>query len=107
MRLRGKVVFVEEAKYRRASDAKDSRRVQVGGDMRNGIIHQPQQERQNALLHPASGSKDARRDKEIQVPHGIGSTKKLEVAVAKENLDWLQKSQIGRTTKAIILTSVP
>ncbi|KAL4300359.1 hypothetical protein AHAS_Ahas17G0193000 [Arachis hypogaea] len=42
-----------------------------------------------------------RKDKKIQDPHGNRWTKKLEVVVAKENLNWLQKSLIDGTTTAI------
>ncbi|KAL4286973.1 hypothetical protein AHAS_Ahas19G0139700 [Arachis hypogaea] len=65
MKLRGRVVLVGEAKFRRVSDSTETRKVQ-----------------------------------------GNGWTKKLEVVVAKENLDWLQKSLIGRTMTAIDFESL-
>ncbi|KAL4275265.1 hypothetical protein AHAS_Ahas20G0089900 [Arachis hypogaea] len=101
MRLRGKVVFVGEAKYRRVSDVKATRNVQERSDMQNENPRQSERDREIAQLPPARGSKDVTMDKKVQDPHGNEWTKKMEGIVAKENLDWLQKSLIGGTTTAI------
>ncbi|KAL1331050.1 hypothetical protein AAHE18_12G155000 [Arachis hypogaea] len=106
MRLRGKIVFVGEAKYRRSSDVKELKKIEAGGDIRKDSIRQPRWEREEGLTHLASSSEVARKDKKIEDPNEKRWTKKLEVVVAKENLDWLQRSLIGGTTKAIDFSSL-
>ncbi|KAL4276088.1 hypothetical protein AHAS_Ahas20G0172200 [Arachis hypogaea] len=106
MRLRGKVVFVGEAKYRRLSVANGTKKIQAEGITRKESVCQPQREHEDALVAPTSSSKDVRKDKKILDPNGEGLTKKLEVAVVKENLNWLQKSLIGGTIKTIDFRSL-
>ncbi|KAL1346509.1 hypothetical protein AAHE18_08G193300 [Arachis hypogaea] len=106
MRLRGKVVFVGEAKYRRLSAANGTKKIQTASITRKESVRQPQREHEDVPVAPSSSSKEVRKDKKILDPNGEGSTKKLEVAVSKGNLNWLQKSLIGGTTKAIDFRSL-
>ncbi|KAL1349980.1 hypothetical protein AAHE18_07G194000 [Arachis hypogaea] len=100
-RLRGKVVFVEEAKYRRMSEVKNINRIPPRGDDRNAMDRQVPEEEGEAKKNTDSPNKVLMNDNTVQDPHNNGWTKKVEVMVVKENLDWLQKSLVGGSTKAI------
>ncbi|KAL4390593.1 hypothetical protein AHAS_Ahas03G0160600 [Arachis hypogaea] len=89
MRVRGKVVFVEEAKYRRVSEVKSTDKVQPRGDNRTTTDRQRPLEREANQKIPTISSKELVKEKTVQDPNGNGWTKKGEVAVAKENLDLL------------------
>ncbi|XP_057730633.1 uncharacterized protein LOC130945964 [Arachis stenosperma] len=106
MRLRGKVVFVGEARYRRMSIANGTNKIQAEGIIQKESVGQPQKEHKDDPAVPASSSKNVGKDKKILDQHGNGLTKNLEVAVAKENLNWLQKSLVGGTTTAIDFRSL-
>ncbi|KAL4373556.1 hypothetical protein AHAS_Ahas05G0093600 [Arachis hypogaea] len=75
MRLRGKVVFVRETKYRRMSDVKDTNRIPRRGDTQNAIDH--------------------------QVPEERGETKKNSDTLNKVLTNDTTRSLVGGTTKAI------
>ncbi|KAL4287538.1 hypothetical protein AHAS_Ahas19G0196200 [Arachis hypogaea] len=106
MRLRGKVVFVGEAKYRRVSDVRDTNKVQPREDNRIAMdLQRPPKKEANQKTSTVS-TKELAKEKIGQDPHENGWTKKVEVAVAKENLDWLQKSLVGGSTKAIDFRSL-
>ncbi|XP_015960498.1 uncharacterized protein LOC107484432 [Arachis duranensis] len=90
MKLRGKVMFVGEAKYRRSLGTTDGKKIQPVGGNQSGTSRKPQREREAAQIIPTRYPTDASKDKKVKDPHGNGWTKKLEVAVAKDNLDWLQ-----------------
>ncbi|QHN76847.1 uncharacterized protein DS421_19g647490 [Arachis hypogaea] len=87
MKLRGKEVFVGEAKYRRSLVTKDMKKIQIADGNRNDMIRQPPRESKPAQITPSSCPEDVSKGKRNQDPHGNGWTKKLEVAVAKENLN--------------------
>nr|XP_025703686.1 serine/arginine-rich splicing factor 2-like [Arachis hypogaea] len=87
MRLRGKMVFVGEAKYKRMSDVKDMSKTQPHGDDRNAMPRQKPKEGEETKKNLAISNKDLTKEKIVQDPHGNGWTKKVEVAVVKENLD--------------------
>ncbi|KAL4287198.1 hypothetical protein AHAS_Ahas19G0162200 [Arachis hypogaea] len=104
MKLRGKVVFVGEAKYRRISSTKDTKSPQRGKDDRNKLGRQPKREEASDVQ---LNTLEVRKEKKEQDPNVKGGTKKkIEVTVAKENLDWLQRSLIGGMTKAIDFCSL-
>ncbi|XP_015943825.1 uncharacterized protein LOC107468962 [Arachis duranensis] len=86
MRLRGKIVFMGKAKYRRSSEVKDTNKIHHRGETRNALARQMPQEREETQKTSAISNKDLTKEKIVQDPHGKGWTKKVKVAVAKENL---------------------
>ncbi|KAL4293720.1 hypothetical protein AHAS_Ahas18G0156300 [Arachis hypogaea] len=104
LRLRGKNVFVGEAKYRRSSGVTTTRSGERGAGSQNLLARKPQNE---VVPNDAGSSGCGLRMKEaVKGPHNNGWTKKLEVAMAKENLIWLQRSLVGGTTKPINFDSL-
>ncbi|XP_015960976.1 serine/arginine-rich splicing factor SC35-like [Arachis duranensis] len=58
LKLRGKEVFVGEAKYRRLSDTKDMKKIQSTGGNQNDMICQPPRESTAAQITPSSCPED-------------------------------------------------
>ncbi|XP_016182618.1 sex-lethal homolog [Arachis ipaensis] len=85
MRLRGKVIFVGKAKYKRSSEVKDTSKIHHRGDTRNVMARQMLQEREETQKISAISNKYLTKEKTVQDPHGNGWTKKVEVVVTKEN----------------------
>ncbi|KAL4365185.1 hypothetical protein AHAS_Ahas07G0080800 [Arachis hypogaea] len=100
-RLRGKVVFVGEAKYRRSPEVKDTSRIHPRGGYRHTIDRQATEEGGEVKENTNAPKKVLMKDNTVRDPHGNGWTKKVDAMVVKENLDWLQKSLVGGSTKAI------
>ncbi|XP_057739725.1 uncharacterized protein LOC130956748 [Arachis stenosperma] len=101
MRLRGKVVFVGEAKYRRLPDVKDANRISPRANTQNAMDRQTPEEGGMTTTNKDNLNKAVTNDVIVKDPHGNGWTKKVEIKVASENLVWLQRSLVGGTTKAI------
>ncbi|XP_072089344.1 uncharacterized protein [Arachis hypogaea] len=104
MRLRGKIFIVGEVRYRRMNEMKNTKGHQEANDVQNTVKIQPQHEECQRVA--GINVKKLKKKKTTGGPHGNGWTKKLEVPVVKVNLDWLQRSLIGRTTKAIDYNSL-
>ncbi|KAL4305926.1 hypothetical protein AHAS_Ahas16G0127100 [Arachis hypogaea] len=85
MRLRGKVVFVGEAKYRRVPGANDMKRAEMKEDDQN--ISTCWLQREEVQIEARKNTTQLKKKTAIRDPHENGWTKKVEVVVAKENLD--------------------
>ncbi|KAL4344081.1 hypothetical protein AHAS_Ahas11G0142700 [Arachis hypogaea] len=94
MRLRGKVVFVGEAKYRRMSDVKDTNRIPPRGNTQNAMDRQVPEEGGETKKNKDTLNKALTNDTTVKDPHGNGWLKKVEIAVANEKLVWLQRSLV-------------
>ncbi|XP_020958440.1 uncharacterized protein LOC110262532 [Arachis ipaensis] len=103
-RLRGKIISVREARYRHKNDTEYSKGLQEAGDAQNGVKIQTQPEDSTRFLR--KNVKEVREQGKKKDPHGNGWTKKIEIPVAKVNLEWLQRSLIGGATKAMNLPSL-
>nr|XP_025647492.1 serine/arginine-rich SC35-like splicing factor SCL28 [Arachis hypogaea] len=84
-RLRGKIVFVEETKYRRMSGAATLSNRRAEGDKRQIVTWQPR--RKDAQNDPEAPENEVRKQEIDKDPHGNGWTKKVKVVVATENLE--------------------
>ncbi|KAL4343647.1 hypothetical protein AHAS_Ahas11G0099300 [Arachis hypogaea] len=104
MKLRGKIVFVGAAKYRRMSRTMD-----VGNDRQGDHKQKPSSQ------EPLKGVGE---DGSLSTAHGVPTKenvknmlgnqeiKKMKVAVVAKNLEWVQRSLVGVTTKPIDFTSL-
>ncbi|KAL4321816.1 hypothetical protein AHAS_Ahas14G0148300 [Arachis hypogaea] len=102
MVVRGRKLFVGEAKYRRGATIQNTR------DKRMKVITKHDARGHNTLTHRvgAADEKVVRRmsDEPVKGQSSNGSTKKLEVPIASENVVWLQRSIVGGTRMAIDFT---
>ncbi|KAL4286559.1 hypothetical protein AHAS_Ahas19G0098300 [Arachis hypogaea] len=91
MRLRGRVVFVGEAKYRRAPESDNMNKRNEGDETENPRILQIRQEVvQNELVvgnekRTEGLEKDSHEDRRV---------KNVDLAVVTENMEWLQRSLV-------------
>ncbi|KAL4366113.1 hypothetical protein AHAS_Ahas07G0173600 [Arachis hypogaea] len=103
-RLRGEILFVEEAKYRRMSGTIIKSNTRAVGNRRQTATWQPRRKAaESGSEAPENEERKRERDKDL---YGKDRTKKVKVAVATENLEWLQRSIVGGTTKAINFESL-
>ncbi|XP_057760974.1 serine/arginine-rich SC35-like splicing factor SCL28 [Arachis stenosperma] len=68
MRLRGNVIFVGEAKYRRTSEVKDANSIPQRGDRRNATDRQVPEEGEKAKKNTDSPNKVLISDNKVQDP---------------------------------------
>ncbi|KAL1341338.1 hypothetical protein AAHE18_09G079600 [Arachis hypogaea] len=97
LRLRGKNIFVGEARYRRKAKPAHKPLRPGGVDLQQHTAQKTHKE-----VVPIDAVPDghaSRAEKDRKDPHGNGWTKKVKVEVAKENFEWLQRSLVGGTTK--------
>ncbi|XP_015934356.1 serine/arginine-rich SC35-like splicing factor SCL28 [Arachis duranensis] len=100
-RLRGKILFVEEAKYRRMSGTITTSNVRAEGDKRQTATWQPR--RKVAESEPEAPENKEREQERDKDPYGKGRTKKVKVAVATENLDGCRGALSGARPKPLTL----
>ncbi|KAL4356414.1 hypothetical protein AHAS_Ahas09G0084300 [Arachis hypogaea] len=99
MVLRGKRIFIAEAKYRRKHELKDVKGKEVEEPARKGQEGGPQQHK-IARKMEEHVDKFA-RDAQGKDPNKNGWSKKIEIPVVKDNVTWLQRSIVGSTKKMI------
>ncbi|KAL1336708.1 hypothetical protein AAHE18_10G081600 [Arachis hypogaea] len=104
LQLRGKVLLVQETKYRRTFGAMDTGNGRRGNDTQNQPILKPYREvGEGPSLTTAHNS---RTKEAVETMHQNGEIKKMEAIVAPENLNWLQRSLVGVTTRPIDFSSL-
>ncbi|KAL4373060.1 hypothetical protein AHAS_Ahas05G0044000 [Arachis hypogaea] len=86
MRLRGKVVFIGKAKYRRASDVRDTNKVQPRENNRIVTDLQRPPEREANQKTSTVSTKELAKEKTVQDPHENGWTKKVREIGAYKSL---------------------
>ncbi|QHO51608.1 uncharacterized protein DS421_1g32310 [Arachis hypogaea] len=102
-RLRGKVITVGEAKFRRQLQTKE-RPVQV--DRRGQYVrgaedyHRGKDVRTDTIVdgHPVTD--------QTEIKQGNGGMKRIDVAIVEENMDWLVRSLVGKTLQPLDLHSL-
>ncbi|KAL1313753.1 hypothetical protein AAHE18_16G135000 [Arachis hypogaea] len=99
-RIRGKIISVGQAKYRRAMGGENDR------VRKEDLARTKVESRQIQKGESSTKVEETKKVTPVKDTQGNGWTKKVEVPVAKENFDWLLRSLVGETTRAIDFKSL-
>ncbi|KAL4307274.1 hypothetical protein AHAS_Ahas16G0261900 [Arachis hypogaea] len=100
MVLRGKRMFVAEARYRRKSDVEETKGKEIESATRQGEEYSMQQKHREPRKEEEKVEKMP-RETVVKDSNKNGWTKKIEISVAKDNVVWLQRSIVGGTKTMI------
>ncbi|KAL4306627.1 hypothetical protein AHAS_Ahas16G0197200 [Arachis hypogaea] len=104
MRLRGKVIMVQEAKYRRTSDTTYVKKGRVEDDQHHRSKPEPMREEDTE--RQLSNANELPPKETVRSTLCKSDTKNVEVAMVPGNLEWLQRSLVGATLEPINFNSL-
>ncbi|QHN83134.1 uncharacterized protein DS421_20g702010 [Arachis hypogaea] len=97
-RLRGRVINVGEAKFRRSGQT----RARLGNmDSGSKQGRGPEDSRRGKEVAPAPLVEQQPGSKQLETYSGNGGTKRIEVAIVEANMSWLRRSLVGLTLKPL------